>query len=75
MQISQNQYQILVYNSEIWPENQLAYTKSKCIGFRITSSIAVIIGVIYELQKACNCVAGVGLRCSQNLPNKAHVSQ
>ena len=30
MQISQNQYQILVYNSEIWPENQLAYTKSKC---------------------------------------------
>ena len=29
------------------PENQLAYTKSKCIGFRITSSIAVIIGVIY----------------------------
>ena len=51
MQISQNQYQILVYNSEIWPENQLAYTKSNCIGFRITSSIAVIIGVIYELQK------------------------
>ena len=47
MQISQNQYQILVYNSEIWPENQLAYIKSKCIGFRITSSIAVIIGVIY----------------------------
>ena len=33
MQISQNQYQILVYNSEIWPENQLAYTKSNCIGF------------------------------------------
>ena len=28
--------------------------KSNCIGFRITSSIAVIIGVIYELQKACN---------------------
>ena len=26
MQISQNQYQILVYNSEIWPENQLTYT-------------------------------------------------
>ena len=48
MQISQNQYQILVYNSEIWPG------KSNCIGFRITSSIAVIIGVIYELQKACN---------------------
>ena len=54
MQISQNQYQILVYNSEIWPENQLAYTKSKCIGFRITSSIVVIIGVIYELQKVCS---------------------
>ena len=34
MQISQNQYQILVYNSEIWPENQLAYTKSNCIGFQ-----------------------------------------
>ena len=54
MQISPNQYQILDYNSEIWPEDQLAYTKSNCIGFRITSSIAVIIGVIYELQKACN---------------------
>ena len=75
MQISQNQYQILVYNSEIWPENQLAYTKSKCIGFRITSSIAVIIGVIYELQKACSWRGWGGLRCSQNLPNKAHVSQ
>ena len=35
-------------------KNQLAYTKSNCIGFRITSSIAVIIGVIYELQKACS---------------------
>ena len=33
MQISQNQYQILVYNSEIWPENQLAYTKSNKLGF------------------------------------------
>ena len=54
MQISPKQYQILVYNSEIWPENQLVYTTSNCIGFRITSSIAVIIGVIYELQKACN---------------------
>ena len=51
---AKTQYQILVYNSEIWPKNQLAYTKSKCIGFRITSSIAVIIGVIYELQKACS---------------------
>ena len=47
MQISQNQYQILVYILKIWPENQLAYTKSNCIGFRITSSIAVIIGVIF----------------------------
>ena len=75
MQISPNQYQILVYNSEIWPENQLAYTKSNCIGFRITSSIAVIIGVIHGLQKACNWAWGGGLRCSQNLPNKAHVSQ
>ena len=75
MQISQNQYQILVYNSEIWPENQLAYTKSNCIGFRITSSIAVIIGVIFEFQRPVIGVAGGGLRCSQNLPNKAHVSQ
>ena len=75
MQISQNQYQILVYNSEIWPENQLAYTKSKCIGFRITSSIAVIIGVIYISRRPVVGVAGGGLRCSQNLPNKAHVSQ
>ena len=54
MQISQNQYQILVYNSEFGQKIKLAYTKSKCIGFRITSSIAVIIGVIYELQKACS---------------------
>ena len=75
MQISQNQYQILVYNSEIWPENQLAYTKSNCIGFRITSSIAVIIGVIFEFRRPVIGVAGGGLRCSQNLPNKAHVSQ
>ena len=67
MQISPNQYQILAYNSEIWPENQLAYTKSNCIGFRITSSIAVIIGVIYELQKACNWLAGGGLRCFSEL--------
>ena len=34
MQISPNQYQILVYNSEIWPENQLAYTKSKLHRFQ-----------------------------------------
>ena len=50
MQIRASQYQILVYNSEIWPENQLVHTKSNCIGFRITSSIAVIIGVTYWLQ-------------------------
>ena len=54
MHISQNQHQILVYNSEIWPENQLVHTKFNCIGFRITSSIAVIIGVTYKLQEACN---------------------
>ena len=75
MQISQNQYQILVYNSEIWPENQLAYTKSKCIGFRITSSIAVILVWYISSRRPVVGVAGVGLRCSQNLPNKAHVSQ
>ena len=76
MQISQNQYQILVYNSEIWPENQMAYTKSNCIGFRITSSIAVIIGVWYmSSRRPVIGVAGGALRCSQNLPNKAHVSQ
>ena len=74
MQIRANQYQILVYNSEIWPENQLVHTKSNCIGFRITSSIAVIIGVTYWLQVALIGEAG-GLSCSQNLPNKAHVSQ
>ena len=38
---AQTHYQILVYNSEIWPENQLVYTKSNCIGFRITSSVAM----------------------------------
>ena len=54
MQISTNHYQILVYNSEIWPENQLVYTKSNCIGFRITSSVAMIIGVTNGLQEACN---------------------
>ena len=53
-QISTNHYQILVYNSEIWPENQLVYTKSNCIGFRITSSVAMIIGVTNGLQEACN---------------------
>ena len=59
-----------VYNSEIWPENQLAYTKSL---HRFQNYIqAVIIGVIYEPVIG---VAGGGLRCSQNLPNKAHVSQ
>ena len=40
--------------SEIWPENQLVYTKSNCIGFRITSSVAMIIGVTNGLQEACN---------------------
>ena len=58
MQIRANQYQILVYNSEIWPENQLVHTKSNWIGFRITSSIAVIIGVTYWLQEALIGVAG-----------------
>ena len=36
---AQNQYQILVYKSEIWPKNHLPHTKSDCIGFRITSGI------------------------------------
>ena len=54
MQISPKQYQILVYNSDIWPENQLMHTKSNWLGFRIASSIVVIIGVTYELQEACN---------------------
>ena len=44
----------MVYNSAIWPENQLVHTKSNCIGFRITPSIAVIIGVTYGLQEDCN---------------------
>ena len=54
MQISSNQYQILVYTSEIWEENHLVHIKSNCIGFRITSSIAMIIGVTNGLQEACN---------------------
>ena len=58
MQIRANHYEILVYNSEIWPENQLVHTKSNCISFRITSSIAVIIGVTYWLQEALIGVAG-----------------
>ena len=58
MQIRANQYQILVYNSESWPENQLVHTKSKYIGFRITSSIAVIIGVTYWLHDPLIGVAG-----------------
>ena len=40
MYISPNQYQMLVYKSEIWPKNYLPHTKSDCIGFRITSQIA-----------------------------------
>ena len=39
---------------KIWRENQLVYTKSNCIGFRITSSVAMIIGVTNGLQEACN---------------------
>ena len=58
MQIRANHYQILVYNSEIWPESQLVHTKSNCISFRIKSSIAVIIGVTYWLQEALIGVAG-----------------
>ena len=60
MHISQNQYQILVYNSEIWPENQLAYTKSNCIGFRITSSIAVITVWYLSSRRPVVGVAGGG---------------
>ena len=58
MQIRAHQYQILVYNSEIWPENQLVHTKSNCIGFRVTPSIAVIIGVTYWLHEVLIGVAG-----------------
>ena len=75
MQISTNHYQILVYNSEIWPENQLVYTKSNCIGFRITSSVAMIIGVTNGLQEACNWHGWGGVRCSQNLQTKAYVTR
>ena len=48
MQINPNQYQILVYKSEIWPKNHLPHTKSDCIGFRITSGIPVVSYVIKE---------------------------
>ena len=56
---------MLVYNPEIWPENSLQPTKSDCIGFRITSSIAVITGVVYGPQQACNSPSGGSLKvCS-----------
>ena len=54
MQISPNQYQILVYKSEIWPKNHLPHTKSDCIGFRITSVIPVASYVSYVIQEGEN---------------------
>ena len=60
MQISQTSTKYWSIILKFGQKIQLAYTKSNCIGFRITSSIAVIIGVIHGLQKACNWRGGVG---------------
>ena len=49
---------MLVYNPEIWPENPLYLAKSDCTGFTITSGIAMITGVVFGLQQACNMPAG-----------------
>ena len=49
-----NQYQLLVYKSEIWPKNHLPHTKSDCIGFRITSGIPVVSHVSYVIQDGEN---------------------
>ena len=51
---SPNQYQLLVYKSEIWPKNHLPHTKSDCIGFRITSGIPVVSHVSYVIQEGEN---------------------
>ena len=52
--ITPNQYQMLVYNAEIWPEYQVAHAKSDWTGFRITSDITVLIVWQYWLQLAQN---------------------
>ena len=49
---------MLVYNPEIWPENPLYFAKSDCTGFTITYGIAMITGVVFGLQQACNMPAG-----------------
>ena len=54
MKISPNQYQILVYKSEIWPKHHLPHTKSDCIGFRITSGIPVVSYVSHVIQEGEN---------------------
>ena len=41
MQITPNQYQMLLCNHEIWPKFHLAHTKSDYIGFRISSDAPV----------------------------------
>ena len=51
---SPNQYQMLVYKSEIWPKNHLPHTKCDCIGFRITSGIPVVSYVSYVIQEGKN---------------------
>ena len=49
---------MLVNNPEIWAENPLYFAKSDCTGFTITSAIAMITGVVFGLQQACNEPAG-----------------
>ena len=45
---------MLVYKSEIWPQNHLPCTKSDCIGFRITSGISVVSYASYVVQEGQN---------------------
>ena len=64
---------MLVYNPEIFPENHLYFAKSDCTGFTITSAIAMITGVVFGLQQACNAPAGCALTYIHILHNKADV--
>ena len=74
MKISPNEYQMFVYNPEIWPENPLYFAKSDCTGFTITSGIAMITLVWYlDSSRPVMRLLGGGFTYTHILPNKADV--
>ena len=66
---------MLVYNPEIFPENHLYFGKSDCTGFTITSAIAMITGVVFGLQQACNAILIFCLLGSSNFHGKLSLYQ